>query len=258
MNPKFICLSGKAGSGKDTSAKIFKSLLEESGNSVLIAHYADLLKYICKTFLGWNGEKDERGRNLLQYVGTDLVRKLNPDYWVDFIVDMATLFGNNYDYIIMADTRFKNEINKIKDTGYNVVHIRVTRNENSSNLNESQKNHVSERDLDSVMADYVLPNDLGFDELTDKIKFIIKSINSDEKFISDVKDMMIKSRNARKYSDDMLRKIIDAFQDECKSESLKRNPNVDGVCSLLDLIIRYTSYGSIEIDSVINEIKALI
>ena len=56
------------------------------GYSTLIVHYADLLKYMCKTFFGWNGEKDEFGRSLLQRVGTDCIRNVEPDYWVDFVI----------------------------------------------------------------------------------------------------------------------------------------------------------------------------
>ena len=57
----FICISGKAQNGKDTSAEIFKNELVIRGHSVLVIHQADLLKYICKAFFNWNGEKDEAG-----------------------------------------------------------------------------------------------------------------------------------------------------------------------------------------------------
>ena len=72
---KVITISGKAQNGKDTTARLLKDVLEDDGNTVLIAHYADLLKYICKQFFGWDGNKDEQGRHTLQYVGTDVIRK---------------------------------------------------------------------------------------------------------------------------------------------------------------------------------------
>lgn len=56
---KVICISGKAQHGKDTTATILKAALEGRNNKVLIFHYADLLKYLCKEYFGWNGEKDE-------------------------------------------------------------------------------------------------------------------------------------------------------------------------------------------------------
>ena len=47
---KVIAISGKAQNGKDTTAGLLKSALEADGYKVLITHYADLLKYICKQF----------------------------------------------------------------------------------------------------------------------------------------------------------------------------------------------------------------
>ena len=61
---KVILISGKARHGKDATAHFIKNALETDGYSVLVAHYGDLVKYICKTFFGWNGEKDDNGRTL--------------------------------------------------------------------------------------------------------------------------------------------------------------------------------------------------
>ena len=77
---KVICISGKAQHGKDTTAGYLKELLEARGNKVLVTQYGDLVKYICATFFAWDGQKDENGRTLLQYVGTNIVREKEPDY----------------------------------------------------------------------------------------------------------------------------------------------------------------------------------
>ena len=54
---KIIAISGKAQHGKDTTAGFLKSTLEADGYKVQVAHYADLLKYICarrlKTTMGF-------------------------------------------------------------------------------------------------------------------------------------------------------------------------------------------------------------
>ena len=86
---KVVCISGKAQHGKDTTASMIKECLEQRGERVMIVHYADLLKYICRTFFDWDGNKDERGRHILQYVGTDVIRKKSPNYWVDFVAGLA-------------------------------------------------------------------------------------------------------------------------------------------------------------------------
>ena len=155
---KVICLSGVARSGKDTAAEILKNTLEENGKSVLVTHYADLLKYICKTFFNWNGEKDERGRSLLQYVGTDVVRKKNPNFWVDFIVNVIKLFEKEWDFVVISDTRFPNEVTRLKEFGLDVIHVRVERTGFSSELTDEQKKHPSETAMDGFPVDVALTN----------------------------------------------------------------------------------------------------
>lgn len=155
---KIITISAKAQHGKDYTANLIKERLESNGSKVLIAHYGDLLKYICKTFFGWNGEKDDFGRTLLQHVGTDIIRKQNPDYWVEFIVSILKLFPNEWDYVIIPDTRFPNENNNLKEQGFEVTTVRVVRPNFDSGLTEEQKKHESEIALDNFHFDYLLVN----------------------------------------------------------------------------------------------------
>ena len=62
-----IMISGKAESGKDFTASILKEELEKKGRKILIVHYADYLKFIAKEYFGWDGVKDEKGRNIFAY-----------------------------------------------------------------------------------------------------------------------------------------------------------------------------------------------
>lgn len=155
---KIICISGKAQHGKDTAASYLKQFLELDGKRVLVTHYADLLKYICKTFFGWNGEKDEEGRALLQRVGTDVVRAMDMDFWTNFLLDILTFFPDEWDYVIVADCRFFNELHFFEQYGYDVTHVRVVRENYDSNLTEEQQNHESETALDDVVPDWIIDN----------------------------------------------------------------------------------------------------
>ena len=154
----FILCSGRARHGKDTSAEIIKDNLEARGYRVLITHYADLLKFICKNFFGWNGEKDEAGRTLLQQVGTNCIREQDPDYWVDFVANLIRMFPDRYDFVIIPDTRFPNEIDRIADAGFPATHVRIVRPDFESQLTEEQKNHPSETALNDTAPDFVIKN----------------------------------------------------------------------------------------------------
>lgn len=172
-----ILISGKAQSAKDTTAKIMKSQLESVGKKVLITHYADLLKYICKTFFNWDGEKDENGRSILQYVGTDTIRKKNEDYWVDFLVKFLDMFYFDWDYVIIPDTRFPNEIECMKENFKCLVHtIRVERPNFISLLTEEQLNHPSECALDKYNMDVLITNSGTIKDLELKVKHYLEMV----------------------------------------------------------------------------------
>lgn len=163
---KIVCISGKAQHGKDTTATYLKDILMEENRSVLISHYGDLVKYICKTFFNWDGLKDENGRTLLQYVGTDIVRNQDPEYWCQFVKGVADMFGMNWDYILIPDCRFPNEIDIwTEDDRYEVVHLRVERPNYKGNLTLEQQNHISETALDDVKPDVTITNDGSLEDL---------------------------------------------------------------------------------------------
>lgn len=154
---KVICISGKAGYGKDFTAKKIKEKLEENGYKVLITHYADLLKYICKSFFSWDGVKNEEGRSILQTVGTNTIRNKCPDYWVKFIVEILNFFPDEWDYVLIPDTRFENEISIISEQ-FNTISLRVERPDYVNSLTEEQQKHESEVALDNYTFDYTLIN----------------------------------------------------------------------------------------------------
>lgn len=162
---KVICISGKAQHGKDTAASFLKERLEDQGYDVLVAHYGDLVKYICKTFFGWNGQKDEYGRGLLQFVGTDVIRQQEPDFWVVFLAKMLHFFREEWDYVLIPDSRFPNEIDYLRSAGLDVTHLRVIREHFQSPLTEQQQRHPSETALDHVTPDFYIHNNGTLDDL---------------------------------------------------------------------------------------------
>lgn len=155
---KIICISGKAQHGKDATAQIMKEQLESDGYSVLLIHYADLLKHICKSFFGWDGAKDEKGRHILQYVGTDVIRKQRPDFWVEFVADMLAMFPDAWDFVLIPDCRFPNEIAGLTDAGFETTLLRVVRPGFASPLTAEQQRHPSETALDDTEPDYYIKN----------------------------------------------------------------------------------------------------
>lgn len=199
---KIICISGKAGHGKDTVASMMKEIMESERHNVLVTHYGDLVKYVCRTFFDWDGIKDEEGRSLLQYIGTDVVKTQRPTYWIDFVKSILEMFPDYWEYILIPDCRFPDEIDALKEAGYDVVHVRVSRSapvitssspengglkerlfarlkrtETASDqtypLTDEQLNHISETALDEVLPDYIIDNSGSLDDLYDDVDMCV-------------------------------------------------------------------------------------
>lgn len=96
------------------------------------------------------------------------MRNINPDFWVNFVASMLTMFKDEWDYVIIADTRFPNEISVLKEYGFDVMHIRVTRPEFDNILTEEQKSHPSETSLDSFEYDELIANTTDIEALVAK------------------------------------------------------------------------------------------
>jgi len=171
---KVICISGHAQHGKDTVSQIMRKALLGYGQRVLVIHNADLLKFMCKQLFSWDGNKDEHGRTLLQYVGTDVVRNKKPNFWIDFIAEVLELFNGEWDYVLIPDCRFPNEVDVLKDRGFDVIHVSVMRDNYDNGLTEEQRSHPSETALDDVTPDVLLHNAGSIVDLTREVlKFIV-------------------------------------------------------------------------------------
>jgi len=145
--PTIVTFSGKAQHGKTTSANFLGAMLKEKGKRVLFASYADYLKYLARQYFCWNGEKDERGRTLLQELGTEKTRHKFPNFWVDNVIGLAKILEDEYDYVIIDDCRFPNEISRWEEEGYRILSFWVNRPNFDNRLTEEQKNHPSETSL---------------------------------------------------------------------------------------------------------------
>ena len=197
---KVIAISGKAESGKDTFARIIKEQLENSKYKVMIIHFADVLKFVCKQYFNWDGEKDEYGRTLLQQVGTEIRERNNPNMWVDITRELIKGVGKEFDYVLVPDTRFRAEMDMLKNE-FNAFTLRIVRydfdvNQNIlmphiNKLTSEQRNHKSECELDIYRFDYLainsynsaLSNESNINNISLEVKNIIKKIGDNNGFI---------------------------------------------------------------------------
>ena len=168
-------LSGKSGSGKDALANIMANKLEEHGCRTLILHFADLVKYYASQYYGWDGEKNEEGRSLLQKIGTTILRGYNQDYWTKIIGEFLAAISkyDEFDVAFVPDARFPNEIEVVQDYNPQAITIRIERYNKygapyiNPNFTTEQLKHASEVSLDNYgYFDYIVENRSdGLDDL---------------------------------------------------------------------------------------------
>lgn len=147
-----IVISGKAGSGKSFLAEKLKAYLEVNYHlKGYIINFADPLKMVCEKVYGWDGNKGENGRTLLQKVGTDIVHKQNPLTWTNIIIAIMEGLREEFDFVIVADARFLHEIRGMVEHFTNSkdsVHTIKIIGKPNENLTDAQKQHKSEIELD--------------------------------------------------------------------------------------------------------------
>lgn len=166
-----LLISGKAGHGKDTFAEILQDNFTIQGYKVLTIHFADLVKEFARLYYGWAGNKDVEGRALLQYIGTDLMRKYDADYWARIVGEFLAAADKDFNVAIIPDNRFENEIEVVKHYCPQTKTIRVQRwtTENEPYINpiltNAQLNHPSETSLDNYTFDYLINNYEGQQEV---------------------------------------------------------------------------------------------
>lgn len=204
-----IGLVGFIGAGKGSTADI---LVERHG--FFKESFANSLKDACSIIFGWDRQmlegntpesrlwreqKDEwwsekLGREFsprlaLQLMGTEAGRDVfHPDLWVHTVMRRCEQAPwNNY---VIADVRFPNEINAIKDSGGVVIRVRrgddpewyaLARECNIYNKHEIMMNaypevHKSEWAWIGAHHDIVMDNNCSLDELKIRVDMLIDSL----------------------------------------------------------------------------------
>ena len=178
---KIILICGKAGHGKTTFANYLQEQLELKGNTVMRVANADYLKFICQKYFNWNTQKDEAGRQLLQRVGTDIVRAKNEDFWARNTVQLIEVFKDMFDYFIVDDVRFPNEIDMFDKSEIITIKIeRFTAGGVYVNplMTSEQLSHPSEVSLDRRRCNYYIPNINGLDSLRNMAITLLQTIDN--------------------------------------------------------------------------------
>ncbi len=173
---KVYIFAGVARSGKDTSADYMKELLEKEGRKVIKLQFSSYIKMYAKEITSWDGSEETKPRELLQTIGTDIIRnKIDYYFFIKRIIDDIKVYSYFFDTILISDARLKEEITTIKENFKYVKSIFVDRPSFDNNLTDEEKEHITETGLEGYNDyDYTLINDSTIDALKEKVNKIVK------------------------------------------------------------------------------------
>lgn len=103
-----VAILGPAFSGKSTVARKLAAEVDGAGKTAKVIPMAERLKELARS-MGWDGKKDDRGRKLLQNMGTEVGRAYNPFMWANAWT-MRMIGKNETACIICDDVRYEEEL----------------------------------------------------------------------------------------------------------------------------------------------------
>lgn len=175
-NPKIIIIAGKARAGKDTVATFIKEKM--NNKKIINLQYSFYIKEYAKKISNWDGSEENKPRELLQKIGTDIVRnKIDKHFFIKKIIDDIKVYSYFFDVITISDARYKDEIDIIKEIYDNAISIGIVRPNFESGLSSTEKMHATEIDLDNYENyDYKIINDGSLLDLEQKVEQILEEV----------------------------------------------------------------------------------
>lgn len=163
-NIKILAFAGRKQSGKTSACefvqKIFAQMTQQNSS---LYNFADPLKKMCIEIFGltydqcygsdehknelvnclWpDTQQQMTARHVMQYIGTDIFRKMQHNVWADATI--RKIQDENLPLSLIADCRFPNEVEAIKNAGGLVIKL---------NRNLYDSDHASEKALDANIYD---------------------------------------------------------------------------------------------------------
>jgi len=178
-----IAISGKAGSGKDTFAKLLRKQFNNfPGTGAELVALADPIKEIIRIMFPRTKKQTLYGpselrkdlvpnafkngvpltyRMLLQDLGTEVGRGYSESIWLDVTTYKSEKAADHFrSSFIITDVRFVNEFNHFKNLGYNMIRIKRDSLNKMNHSSETEQDSISDNDFDFVVDNNGTKSDL--------------------------------------------------------------------------------------------------
>ena len=149
-----IAIAGRMASGKTTLAQELVKDFQRNGQEASIVSLAGKVKEIATDLFGMT----EKNRPLLQQIGMKM-REIEPDVWLDYVINIADEEQAKGNIVIVDDVRFVNEAEKLYQNGWKVIRIAVNEETQMERLKKTysdweihweNRNNPSEKEVDMI------------------------------------------------------------------------------------------------------------
>jgi len=175
---KIYLIAGQARTGKDTVMKIITKYYENKNKLVVNLGFTDYIKNYAMKITNWDGSDETKPRDLLQILGTDIVRnQINKDFFIKRLCEDIMVYKYFFDVIIISGARFPNELEVPKKLFKKFKTIKVERPNNENKLTEKQQAHITEHALEDYdNYDYKIINDKDKIDLEKQVLNILEEV----------------------------------------------------------------------------------
>ena len=164
---KIFIIGGSALSGKNTFGNCLREELKKYGYKPCVMRLTEPLYAYARNYFEWNEHSTEKPREFLQRMGVEIIKeKLHKIFFlIDRTCEDIEILSTFFDAFIITDGRLIVEFEEFKKRFDNVTTIKIERDDFDNGLSESEKNHITERELvDYTDFDYIVKNK-DFDDL---------------------------------------------------------------------------------------------
>ena len=175
---KIILIGGKANSGKDSTAEYIDEYYRSRGLDVVNIQIAYYIKMYAKQIAKWDGDNETKPRQLLQDLGTELIRKQIDEYFfIKRILQDIDVYSRYFDVITISDGRMPEEFEEIKKAYPETISLHITRPGYVSHLTKGQKAHLTESLVDDIKYEYEVVNDGTLEDLEEKAYKLCRKVD---------------------------------------------------------------------------------